>query len=682
MNSVTNNTAHWSQKPKLTLDFETYFSTGKTPQGRSNGNPVFSLEKRSIPEYVNDPQFQVHGLAIGCPDGKKDFRFDVPAALSELQQKYGKDFEDVVVVCHNAAFDCYILAVKYDVFPAHIIDTMLIARQRLGVGAKLSLEALAQRFNIGEKGDLSELDGKKELDNYLKGKLRVYAVNDIILTEALLNKLLPYVQNLPQELDIIDHTVKLFTKDLLRLDATITGPVAGKLIIAVTETVAELTGGLTVAQISSDTGFKRFMETALAKTGRTVPMKPGKNGPIPALAKSDKEMQELKNDEDPIIKNLAISRLIAGSLPMLQGRLETMNRIALSTGGKMPVALKYCGAGTGRFSGDGGLNLQNMPTLRGLILPCFEEAAKAAREALHVPDGYKLVAVDACAIEARILSYIARQNDLHYAFANGQDVYSDFAQSVFNLPAGKAKDDSPAEKKKQSFRTIGKQAILGLGYSMGAKRFIQTLESLPELKPLFEDGTLSNLKCKKIVTAYRNKYCQITNFWKDIESIVKNVAITAQPQIWGSLTIFKNKDVLYIQLPSGRRLVFEEIEVRENQIKSIEYINNDGDLASFEICGDDITYRTSTHLYGGKITENIVQAMARDLLVDTILEIEGKGFPVVLHIHDEIICCVPENKAEECLQELINAWRTVPRWAQGLCLDAEGKIGNNLMELK
>ena len=148
------------------------------------------------------------------------------------------------------------------------------------------------------------------------------------------------------------------------------------------------------------------------------------------------------------------------------------------------------------------------------------------------------------------------------------------------------------------------------------------------------------------------------------------------------LEISSNSEATWLQLASRRELIYRDCEIRPSEFQEITFYNTSGECESRIIEQQSIQYRNSTSLYGGKLTENVVQAIARDLLVRVILECEKAGIPIVLHIHDEVIACVPEVQAEQAMEKMIQIWRTVPQWAEGLVLDAEGVIGTNLAELK
>ena len=315
-------------------------------------------------------------------------------------------------------------------------------------------------------------------------------------------------------------------------------------------------------------------------------------------------------------------------------------------------------------------------------LDVFREIAILLRQAITANDGKVLVAADASQIEARILAYLAGETELHNAFAEGKDIYSIFAQDIFGVPVYKSKsdDNSPEAILAGALRQIGKQAILGLGFGMGTITFYNTLAGNPECQELFKKGLLSKKICRDIVDSYRTCYPAIVAFWKGCEDAFIKAAFGQNVRL-GSLEFINDRiSGVKIRLPSGRELIYPKVSVKKC-MKTINYIDKDGNEAQCELESNDIRYGRNVGLYSGKIVENIVQAVARDVLVEAILRLEAGGYPVVIHIHDSIACSVDAARAAECQQALLDAWRKAPEWAPGLALDSEGFSGNNLFEI-
>ena len=651
--------------PLLTLDFETYYSDSYNLNNST-----------SYQEYILSPQFKIHGLAVYYPDGKREFRRDADVLLHELQSVYGNNLENVCIIMHNAMFDAAILKYKFNIIPPCIHDTMLMAKYLYGVDVKVSLKELAERCHLPAKLDLEFSKGKRELTAAEFAELRTYAINDVVITRELYGHIVPKI--LPEELEIINHTVQCFLRDAVKINKELLQLARHELC---TQLINEL-GEIHPEEVSSDRQFAQLLSGALAETNRDLAMKPGKNGMIPAISKNDPEMQNMLSDPDPLVRELVKARLLVKSKAQLQSRINYLIGTANLTGGTLPVFLKYHHAQTGRFAGGNGLNLQNLPVPGRSPVQILNDTARKIRQAIHAPAGYVFVAVDAAQIEARVLAWLTGEETLNTAFAAGKDIYSEFATDVFHEPAGHPRDSTPAEQRKGLLRKIGKTAILGLGYNMGVKRFAEQLKSFVASSELCRSERALAALANKIVHSYRAKYNNISTFWNRLEKAFRESICKQQHVRIGMLEISSNSEATWLQLASRRELIYRDCEIRPSEFQEITFYNTSGECESRIIEQQSIQYRNSTSLYGGKLTENVVQAIARDLLVRVILECEKAGIPIVLHIHDEVIACVPEVQAEQAMEKMIQIWRTVPQWAEGLVLDAEGVIGTNLAELK
>jgi DNA polymerase len=620
-------------QPMLTLDFETYYDS------------KFSLSKISTPEYVHDPRFHVHGLAIRWPDGQTEFATDPVEALQRLRSEFGDDLEEVTVIAHNAPFDAYILAKKYDVHPRFICDTLSLARH-VYPGQENKLGALASRLGLPPKGDaLKGLSGVRELSPAQLAELSAYAKHDAELCYQAATLLLPRISRPEVELKVVDLTVRMFTERAVAFDVGAARSLLEQAEASLDEVLEQV--GID-RKTAGGKAFEHVLAEELAKGGCKVPTKPGKKGDIAALAKNDDGMKKLLADPNPRVQALAKARLAMKSAPQVTKRLQNMIHIAERTGGVLPVSLKYCGAHTGRFSGDGGINLQNLPAhVSGL--------AGQIRGLLRAGEGHSLVIADAAQIEARVLAWLAGQNDLVDAFARGEDIYSVFASTVFGEEVRKPRSgDSPELKAKLEVRRkLGKVAVLGLGYQMGKDRFIGQVRFNPDLAAMLNDNTLSEAFLVEVHATYRRTYANIPALWY----AVQDAFCTALRQGRGNaagIEFTRDGDVIYAQLPSGRRLCYHE--PNETMTGDLEYVGG--------------------KLYGGLLVENIVQAISRDILVDAMLELERSRRTVVLTVHDEIVLQVPAAEAKQALAETTNALSATPAWAPGLPLATEGRIAD------
>ena len=654
--------------PLLIIDIETYFDR------------AYSLRQLSLQEYINDARFHIHGIAVLHPDGRGEFRGDVERLLSELRAEYGRRLEKVVVVMHNAYFDYAVLHWSYGITISNIFDTMLASYHVVGRagegGERASLASLARAFGLTPKGDLHFMEGVWAPDPVQAVQLREYALNDVGITKAIAEELLPRITNTKIELPIMAHTVRMFAEGSLRVDAQRLEEALALVRDRLEAGLASL--GLTEEDVSKNKPFTELLTQALARTGRSIPMKEGKHGPTPAIAKTDEAMLALAEDEDPVVQKLACLRLQKRSADQTLSRLEYLRRASTARKGLVSFQIIYHGSHTGRFAGGGGFNVQNIPTAKRAKTQHGRETATAIRRCLRAHDGQQLVAVDAAQIEARVLAWVAGQQDLLETFAAGRNVYAEFGTACLGREVRKpAPEDAPEDIARLSaLYGLSKAAVLGLGYSMGVLRFKATLKMDPLITPLFDDGTLTNAVCAAIVYAYRERHPRIKELWGNCDEAFRR-AIDGLPSTVGPMEFLRDIDTVIIRLPSTRELRYPGARL-EPSSREIAYIGKDGLPSTFSTDRPAIVYHKKTRLYGGKITENIVQAIARDILVEVILRLERGGWPVCLHIHDEIVMQVDANRAEECKAAAVAALSTSPLWATDLPLAAEGGIGESL----
>lgn len=305
---------------------------------------------------------------------------------------------------------------------------------------------------------------------------------------------------------------------------------------------------------------------------------------------------------------------------------------------------------TGRFAGGDKVNLQNLP--RG----------GALRKALVAPSGHVVVACDSSQIEARMVAYLAGQDDLLEAFREGRDVYSEFATDIYGRPI------TGADKVE---RHVGKTSILGLGYGMGPPKFQHTLATS------FIPVKVSEGEAKDIVALYRNKYARIPTFWRLCGNALGKMA----EGFTGDVCSLVSYDGHRLILPNGLPIQYPALR---KSTRNFEYINNAGVYRKYiraKVTGDDVDELTWTGIYGGKVTENITQALARIVVSDQMLAI-SKRYHVALQVHDEIVCVVPEAEAEECQRFMERVMAKAPEWAPDLPVACESAIGYSYGDAK
>jgi len=445
----------------VTLDFETYYDT------------KMSLTKMTTMEYVSHEKFKVWGVGIKIDLDKTEWfgEDEAEAAIHDI------DWANATVICHNTPFDGYILTQYYGVKPKYYIDTAAMSRG-LFPGQSARLKDCAVRIFPNDatmrKGEeLSNAKGIYDLDPELEEAIAGYCIQDVDLTWALyqeMNSLMPQ-----SEMDLIDLTCRMFCEPKIKIDRERLAKYHAQEFENAESTIAA--AGIDRKVLSSNQQFAQHIH----ELGLVPPTKvsPTTGKKIPALGKNDKAFTQMQQMY-PEHQHLWDARIA------IKSRLtETRAKRFLEAAWKddwLPVPLRYYAAHTGRFGGTDKLNMQNLP--RGGEL----------RKCIVAPDDELLFVADLSNIEARMLAWLAGETELVEQFRSGDDIYSNFASKIYGRPINK-KDD-PIE------RFVGKTAILGLGYGMGAQKFKDTLEAGAMGPPVH--FTLE--KAKQIVNTYRNTY--------------------------------------------------------------------------------------------------------------------------------------------------------------------------------
>ena len=342
------------------------------------------------------------------------------------------------------------------------------------------------------------------------------------------------------------------------------------------------------------------------------------------------------------------------SWPNWMKRVNSLVAQCKASGDKLRVPLKFYAAHTGRWGGMEKLNLMALGG-RGRGTPIHPLIGQV-RNLLIAPNGYKLTIADSAQIEARLLAWLAGQDDLIKGFADGEDIYSVFATKLFGCPVHKPTADDPDNEvgTLKIRRGFGKDAILGCGYGMGANTFYERCRENDSIRPLLDSGEYDWDFINGLIKTYRKTYSKVPALWQSIEKAFRFVCRypTEKIDYNGKLLFWKSGATVNIQLPSGRVLYYHHAKV-----------NRKG----------DISYDHGK-LWGGTLVENIIQAIARDLLGYWILECEGWGCPVILTCHDEIVSYNLNDGADDILQGMIQIMSRGPAWAEGLPLAAEGQV--------
>ncbi len=604
----------------ITLDFETYY------------DKAFSLTKLTTEEYIRDDRFEVIGVAVAVDDGAPEWFSGTQAETKAFLNKF--DWDNALALAHNMQFDGAILNWHFGIKPKGYLDTRCMARAVHGVDAGGSLKALAERHQIGVKGDeVIRAEAKRRTDFYdvdleLYGK---YCCNDVALTYDLFKIL---AKNFPtKELKVIDTTLKMFIQPTLVLDKT--------MLEEHLENVKNLKAKLlesAQAEIDDLMSNDRFAEL-LKALGVVPPTKisarTGKEAW--AFAKTDEEFKVLLEHPDPRVQALVSARL--GNKTTLE-ETRTQRFIDISTRGLLPVPIKYYAAHTGRWGGDDKINLQNLPS-RG-------NNAGKLKKAIRAPDGYVMIDCDSSQIEARTVAWLAGQNNLVEAFDKGEDVYKIMASAIY----GKAVEDISKEE-----RFVGKTTILGAGYGMGSQKFQVQLKTF--------GVEIEADEANRIIQVYRNTYEKIPELWRQAQKCVESI-VDKRASPFGAVDAVKFDPLEGgFLLPSGLWQRYDGLERVYDADGKTQYQYK--------------TRKGAVKIYGGKVVENLCQAIARCVIAEQMLLI-GKRYKVVLTVHDAVACIAPEEEAKEAQQYVEECMKTRPVWAQTLPLNCESGVGKSYGE--
>ena len=597
----------------LTIDFETYY------------DKQFSLSKLTTEEYVRDERFQTIGVGV-----KRD---DEPAVWFSGSDDEIRDFlgtfnwEESFCLAHNAMFDAAILSWKYNFCPRGWFDTLSMARAYHGSEVGGSLAKLSEFYELGEKGTEVVKALGKYRENFSEDELAQYGEyckNDVELTHKLFFCLQDKFAK--SELKLIDLTIRMFSEPVLDLNID--------LLEAHLQDVKAKKESLLAACIADKETLMSNEKFAklLGNIGVVPPTKisPTTGKVTYAFAKSDEGFKALAEHEDERVQTLVAARL--GTKSTLE-ETRTERFINIGKRGLLPVPLRYYAAHTGRWGGDDKLNLQNLPRKSKL------------KESIIAPEGYVLINSDSSQIEARTLAWLAGQSDLVSAFEKGEDVYKTMASKIYLKDVGEITDEE---------RFVGKTTILGCGYGMGAEKFHNQLKTFGKDVP--------HEVCDRIISVYRKTFPRIQHLWDQGQRCIsalfeeKSEMFGYQPQAIQFIPFFgfRLPNGMFMRYPQLKRILGQTHGYPQYEYKSGRY--------------------GFVRVYGGKVVENVTQAIARCVVGEQMLRV-AKRYKVVLTVHDAVACIAKEEEAEEAVAYVEECMKWRPNWCLTLPLNCETHYG-------
>lgn len=619
----------------VTLDYETYWSA--THDIKKCGGPI---------RYLQHKDTEIQSCAIKVDNNPTDVVFGDEIAYHHKHF----DWSNSIAVAHNmSGFDAMILAWKFRVKPKAYGCTLAMARPIFSKTCGNTLKAVSHVLGIGEKLSLEATNTKgKRLAEFTPEEIVMmteYNKVDTDLCYDVFQKLIPFYSM--KELKTIDYSIRMlvepkFETDIILLEETLVKIKAEKLIVL--DNIADNFGIVgddrhesVRALLASAPKFAKVLESM----GVEVPMKVSKTTgkQIPAIAKSDQPLLDMLEHPDEKVQAVVAARLSVKST-LLETRMEAF--IANTERGRLPMPLHYCGADTtGRWSGFL-YNPQNLPRIN----PSKPKSSDALRYALKAPKGYKVIVADQSGIELRVNHFLWKVEssmDLYKEDALA-DLYKSFAATMYNIPVEEVSKDQ---------RQLAKMAQLGLGFQSGAITFQRIAKMMGGIDISLEEA-------KKVVNDWRGTYHAIVQGWKECSSSIKSIYTGDVHPIdpWGFCLTEKGA----IRLPSGRKIYYPALRTEQGDTYK-EWRYGEG--------------RHKASLSGGKMTENMVQAISRDIINDNVIDyMKLTGRKPSLLVHDEAVYVVKEAEAEQALADLQGIMRISPKWWPEIILWSEGDIAD------
>lgn len=621
----------------VVIDFETYWSV------------THSLTKMNPIAYVMHPDTEIISCAAKVGDEATCVTFGEDKIRKQIENF---DWSDKIVIGHNmSGFDAMILAWRFGVRPKMWGCTLAMARPHHALTTGLSLAKLVEHYSLGVKDQSALMQTKgRHLCEFTPQEIAsmgTYNKADVEQCAALFNILLTKTPK--WEMKLIDMTVRMLVEPKFDIDAFLLAStleeerkrkqlmlvdMANMLGIYETGMTDEEAADAVATTLGSAPKFSQLLRTLHVE----VPMKPSPTNPdkqVPALAKTDEAFLALKEHDDPIVAAAAHARLGVKST-LLESRIESFLEVSNCMKRKMPIALNYYAAHTGRWGGALGLNQQNLPRVSG-------KPTDALRNCLRAPKGYKVVVSDLSGIELRVnhfLWQVESSMSLFKADPEKADLYKAFAGMLYGVPVGEVN---------KAQRQIGKIAHLGLGFGAGAKTFVSVAKTMGGVD-------LTEQEAANVVAQWRSAYPEIVAGWKRchqaLSAIDEGAAMVIDP--WGLCETYDAG----IKTPRGA-IRYPELAREEKEWK---YGSG----------------RNRTRIYAGRVDENLVQHIARCILAEQALEIQKQtGHAPVLTVHDELVYIVPEDEAEAHLRTVYSVMRAAPAWWPELVLWAEGDIADS-----
>lgn len=642
------------------IDFETYSSVNLRDCG--------AYPYMASPDF--SPLIMTYRYGVDGQTKIAQGEAEIKWALRGLNER-----EHVTFVAHNANFERLVLSRIFDyapgtfIPPERFIDTMAMGRS---LGFPGSLADLSRALHVEEKDSAgtaliqmfcvpSKKTGRAATPEERPEEWAAfcrYAVQDVDTMVEVYQALITRYGGFPKgEREVWNADQRINDRGIL-VDAQLAvrcmdiAAVVKDLHLQRMGVISGLANPNSTAQVLAWVN-RRLVEAGVMDDQNDLPVFKDTGAPLKSVDKASVAYLLSRTDLPRDVRTFLEERAASNASSVAKFKAMT-NR--LGVGNRVRGTIQYFGAHTGRWAGRG-VQLQNLPSVtagddaktqafvdRVMNEPAenfsISELKPLIRGALMAPAGQTLTVCDYSAIEARVLAWLAGEEWVLEAFRAGRDIYIETAARMFHVPYEEAK---PLRKK-------GKVAVLALGYGGG----------INALKAMGAEGTDAELE--EIKQTYRAANPRIAKFWADMDRAMRNRSgrvgeyITVHPKANGLVTI---------KLPSGRELFYHKLHFRtvskfDKEVEALHFL-------------DPKSHRAVIPTYGGRLTENVTQAVARDVLAHALVNLDRENVPVVAHVHDEVIA--EGGVTVERMKELMGAGvgnPLAPPWADGLPLAAEG----------
>ncbi|MBF1672627.1 MAG: hypothetical protein HXO65_00205 [Rothia mucilaginosa] len=642
------------------IDFETYSSVNLRDCG--------AYPYMASPDF--SPLIMTYRYGVDGQTKIAQGEAEIKWALRGLHER-----EHVTFVAHNANFERLVLSRIFDyapgtfIPPERFIDTMAMGRS---LGFPGSLADLSRALHVEEKDSAgtaliqmfcvpSKKTGRAATPEERPEEWAAfcrYAVQDVDTMVEVYQALITRYGGFPKgEREVWNADQRINDRGIL-VDAELAvrcmdiAAVVKDLHLQRMGVISGLANPNSTAQVLAWVN-RRLVEAGVMDDQNDLPVFKDTGAPLKSVDKASVAYLLSRTDLPRDVRTFLEERAASNASSVAKFKAMT-NR--LGVGNRVRGTIQYFGAHTGRWAGRG-VQLQNLPSVtagddaktqafvdRVMNEPAenfsISELKPLIRGALMAPAGQTLTVCDYSAIEARVLAWLAGEEWVLEAFRAGRDIYIETAARMFHVPYEEAK---PLRKK-------GKVAVLALGYGGG----------INALKAMGAEGTDAELE--EIKQTYRAANPRIAKFWADMDRAMRNRSgrvgeyITIHPRANGLVTI---------KLPSGRELFYHKLHFRtvskfDKEVEALHFL-------------DPKSHRAVIPTYGGRLTENVTQAVARDVLAHALVNLDKENVPVVAHVHDEVIA--EGGVTVERMKELMGAGvgnPLAPPWSEGLPLAAEG----------